>query len=214
MKTINIQKAKKELNNKKYYEQFQVSLNQKYLSSDEMNLLLEEIGTQDRKNRVRNYLIFRLLYSTGCRIKEFSLIQIKHIDFNTQLITIPAENTKTNKSRVVRINIKLFLDLKTYLEDNNIKSGFIFRNKNTLENMTTRNYNYILDSYYNNIKSKLKFKPHVHSFRHTHIMSSINSGVPLPAVMKQVGHINLSTTQIYSDYIGTDIKNAYDNVSF
>ena len=45
-------------------------------------------------------------------------------------------------------------------------------------------------------------------------MYALGSGVPLPAVMKQVGHIRLTTTQIYADYVGKHIKDAYNGVEF
>src|ERR1039457_6359648 len=47
----------------------------------------------------RHKLMIRLIYHLGCRVGEFSRIQIKHLDFNRHNVLFPAENTKTGPRR-------------------------------------------------------------------------------------------------------------------
>ena len=211
MKLINITKANKEKTKKKFYTRFKDNI--KYLPRNEMDLLLNHIKLKDIMHRKRNHLMFSLLLSMGCRITEFTLIEIKHIDFSIGLIKIPAENTKTKQSRSVRVNPGILLDLKDYIHTNNIKNGYLFRNKQNMP-ITPRNYNDLLKKYYDDIKDKLTFKPHCHTFRHSHVVYALDNKVPMPAIMKQVGHIRLTTTQIYADIAGSHVKEMYKEVDF
>jgi integrase len=46
--------------------------------------------------------------------------------------------------------------------------------------------------------------------RHSHVVSALMSGVPLPAVQKQVGHKRLPTTEIYATVAPAMVKEAYE----
>ena len=50
----------------------------------------------------------------------------------------------------------------------------------------------------------------VHSLRHTHIMRyTVDLGLPLPIVQKQVGHRNLKTTSVYLSASTEKVAEAY-----
>jgi site-specific recombinase XerD len=110
----------------------------------------------------------------------------------------------------VRVNKTILLDLKDYLQNQNIKSGYIFRNINN-NPLSTRTYQYIFDKYYFN---ELPFKPTPHTLRHSHIVLALKKGVPINAVQQNVGHMNLETTQIYCRLAGVDVANGYKNIEF
>lgn len=199
----------------KHYEDFQDTI--KYFSYDKWLKFLELVKTKEDKNRKRNILIFSLLLSSGTRIKEFGLIKVSDIDFNNCYITIPAENTKTKKKRVVRVNKILMLDLKEYLNDRNIKSGYVFRNKNNLP-FTNRFYHKLFIKYFEDqdIKNNLNldFTPHPHTLRHCHIIYSLQQGVSINAIQQNVGHLDLKTTMIYSKLAGVEIIKEYEKTEF
>jgi len=200
---------------KKHYEEFQDTI--KYFSFDKWIKFIELVKEKEDKNRKRNILIFSLLLSSGARIKEFSLIKVNDINFNDYYITIQAENTKTKKKRVVRINKILLLDLKEYLKEKNIKSGFIFRNKKNLP-FTNRFYHKLFRKYFEDAKIKnelnLNFIPHPHTLRHCHIIYSLQQGVSINAIQQNVGHLDLKTTMIYSKLAGIDIITEYQKTNF
>lgn len=190
----------------RHYEKFEDTI--KYLNFDEWKLFLTFVKQKEDLNRRRNTLIFRLQHSTGCRVLEFSLIKVQDIDFKIGLINIPWENTKTKKRRTVRVNKEVLLDLKEYLLDNNIKSGFIFRNKNN-KPLTTRFYQKLFDKYH---MDDLPFKIHPHTLRHTHVVHALRKGVPINAVQQQVGHMDLKTTAIYCRLAGIDVMKGYEGI--
>ena len=50
--------------------------------------------------------------------------------------------------------------------------------------------------------------------RHSHVVSALMSGVPLPMVQKQVGHKRLSTTEIYATVAPALVKESYEMRGF
>lgn len=199
-----------------HYERFEDTI--KYIAYDDWLKFIQFVKELEDPNRFRNRLIFELLISTGMRINEFSLIKVADIDFKQSMINVPFENTKTKKRRVARVRRALMLDLKDFLTQNNIKSGYIFRN-NKNKAMSTRYYQKIFDKYFLHPKLHecgvyLDFKPHPHTFRHCHVVFSLQHGVPINAVMAQVGHISIKTTEIYSKLAGVDVAKGYEGIEF
>lgn len=149
------------------------------------------------------------------RIGEFSQIKINQLDFENNLIEIPAEVTKTKKRRVVRVNPELMLDVKDYIISNNIKSGYLFSNSRR-NPYSIRTYERLFEKYFDKYELKeklnLDFSPRPHSNRHLHIIVALQSGVPINAIMQNVGHKSIKTTQIYARLSASDVSKAYKDV--
>lgn len=209
--TVEMLKAYKGKN--KHYEIFEDTI--KYFSYEKWIVFINFVKMTEDRNRKRNVLIFQLLLSTGMRISEFSQIKVNDIDFDNCTINIPYENTKTAHRRTVRVKKEIMLDLKEYISQEKIKSGYIFRNKNN-EAFSTRNFGKIFKKYFGSdkIKLNLNFVPHPHTLRHCHIVYAMQNNVPINSIMAQVGHLNLHTTQIYSKLAGCDIIQGYRDVEF
>lgn len=189
----------------------------KYLKKNEYQKLKENI------DNYRDKIIISFLYSSGCRVSEISNLKIENIDFESGLIYIPAENTKTNDTRVVRIGKELLNDLCAYLKVKKVKEGHLFTSY-AQKNITDRRIRQLVHHYANkagiqqvygyNKDGIPLYKVTPHTLRHTHIVHALMDKVPITAVQKQVGHKNLSTTQIYSDLAPEQVKEAYDKVGF
>jgi len=193
------QKTQKRNSNKKSFRD-----TIKYLEKGQWNSLKEVIdNTRDR-------LLIKLLYSSGCRVNEFSLMKIKDVEFEEGYIHIPAENTKTKESRTVRIGKELLNEMKGWLKDNK-KAGddYLFDSRQS-ERMTPRRIQQIVKKY----AAIAKIECHPHTLRHTHIVHALQEGVPINAVQAQVGHKRLTTTEIYSKLAPKQVKEAYDKAKF
>lgn len=206
------EKQKNEQYNKiklKEYESFEETI--KYMDQEDYQLFLNNVRHTQDKNRQRNRLIFEMLLSTGMRVEEFSLMKVSDISFKESMITIPKENSKTSRSRVVRCREDLLLDLKDYLINQNIKSGYVFRNPRTNKPLTTRALQKLCNKYYD---ARMAIKPSPHTFRHTHAVFALQNGVPINAVMQNLGHSSITTTQIYARLAGIDISKGYEKWSY
>ncbi|MFH1721044.1 MAG: tyrosine-type recombinase/integrase [Candidatus Altiarchaeota archaeon] len=189
----------------------------KYLDKDEWSSLKEAIDNP------RDKLIVRLLHDSGCRVGELCLMKIEHIDFDKRFIRIPAENTKINEGRTVRINQDLLNDIKGYLSLEKRKESFLFLSRQK-GNLTTRRIQQMLDKYAiragiqqfyaKDTNGRMLRKVTPHTLRHTHIVDALMAKIPITAVQQQVGHKRLTTTQIYSKLAPEQIREAYDRADF
>jgi len=177
----------------------------KYLEKGEWNRLKEVIDdTRDR-------LMFKMLYSSGCRIGEFTMIRISDLDLENGYIRIPAENTKTKTARTAVIASKeLVSELRGWIKDRK-KSGndFLFDSRQG-DRITPRRVQQLLKKY----AEKAGIDCHPHTLRHSHVVHALQEGIPINAVQAQVGHKRLTTTEIYSKLAPKQVKDAYERAGF
>lgn len=168
----------------------------KYLKKEEW---LNLIGSVDN---YRDKLLLKLLYHSGMRVGELTLLRIEDIDFEERYIHIPAENTKTKTSRTVVINREVLSDVMAYMRMTKVKRGRLF-------DLTVRRLQQIVKKHAQ--RANLDASPH--TLRHSHIVHALMNHIPMSAVQKQVGHKNLTTTQIYSDLAPEQVREAYEKQS-
>lgn len=147
----------------------------------------------------RDKLIIELLYATGMRVGELTLLRVEDIDFEERFIQIPWENTKTRTPRTVYVPRVTLNDIKAYIRLTKRKKGLLFR-------LTKRRLQQLVKKY----SERSGVTCSAHTLRHTHIVHSLLDKVPITAVQKQVGHKRLTTTQIYSDLAPEQVREAYE----
>ena len=166
--------------------------NIKYLKREEWEELRGSI------DNVRDKLIIQILYSTGIRVGELSLVRTEDIDFEEQFIRIPWEHTKTKTARTVYVPRETLSNIKAYLRITRRKKELLF-------GLTKRRIQQLVKKY----SDKSGVACSAHTLRHTHIVHALLDKVPITAVQKQVGHKRLTTTQIYSDLAPEQVREAY-----
>jgi len=152
-----------------------------------------------------------MLYSSGCRIWEFTMIRISDLDLENGYIRIPAENTKTKTARTAVIASKeLVSELKGWIKDRK-KNGndFLFDSRQG-DRITPRRVQQLLKKY----SKKAGIDCHPHTLRHSHVVHALQEGIPINAVQAQVGHKRLTTTEIYSKLAPKQVKDAYERAGF
>lgn len=149
----------------------------RYLSRDEVNLLLREAKSSPI------YLTIAIAIYTGMRQGEILRMDWKDIDFKENVIKVPI--TKTKKFRI----IPLHSSLRAILEPSRHAGGLIFDGSlRTLEWEFTK------------IKRGMKNVDHFrfHDLRHTFASLMVRAGVDILTVSKLLGHASITTTQIYA----------------
>lgn len=189
----------------------------KYLKKDEWQRLKESIDS------FRDKLIILLLYSTGCRVGELCRMRIEDVDLEAGFIRIPTEHTKTREARTVWVGRELLNELKAYLKLEKRKEGNLFISRQG-GGISSRRVQQLIAGYakraglqrvYAEDSDGRKLQAVTpHTLRHTHIVHALLNKVPITAVQKQVGHKQLTTTQIYSDLAPEQVKEAYEAAGF
>ena len=158
---------------------------------------------------IRNKCLLEVLFATGARIGELINIKVNDLNLSGKEIKVLG---KGNKERIVFLNDHAVDSINDYLNNSrnellgNKKSDKLFIN-HIGGDLTTRGVRDILDNIIK--KSSLNIKVTPHMFRHTFATMLLNEGCDLKSVQELLGHVNMSTTQIYTHLTGDYIKEMY-----
>ncbi len=183
----------------------------KFIYEDEMIDFLNNIDTA-KPIGLRNKTIFELLYGCGLRVSELTNIKINEIDFVKQELKVMG---KGSIERIVPIHALAINTIKKYLLEarpilkvrNEIDNNYVFLNHHG-NPLTSRGVRDILTREISRQSSTLKVSPH--SFRHSFATHLLNNGVDLRIVQELLGHVSLSTTQIYTKISKEKLQEEYN----
>ncbi|RKJ69809.1 integrase [Butyricicoccus sp. 1XD8-22] len=174
-----------------------------FLSQECLKHILEQPDTSRKKGR-RDLTLMAILYDSGARVQE--LIDLKSRDVR---LTKPATITLTgkgNKRRSVPMMDKTRDLLENYMKENNLlengKQDYpLFYNSNNRP-FTRPGITYILKKYLQKAKEAhldvlFPNRLHPHMIRHTKAMHLLEAGVNLIYIRDLLGHVNVTTTEIY-----------------
>lgn len=171
-------------------------------SYDKIIRLIGEDGDVFRRNL--NTAIFELLYGCSLRVSELCSLKVHDVDPANYTVKVLG---KGSKYRIIPMGRKSAEIIKQYLSFRNNKTAknfFIQKNGNPID----RWYVYRLVKKYIRLVSDIEQKsPHV--LRHSSATEMLNRGADLMAVKEILGHVNLSTTQIYTHVSVEQLKKSY-----
>lgn len=175
----------------------------KFLSEEEM-VSLVDAPALDQLSGKRDHAILETLYSTGIRVSELVGLNIEDIDFISNIVKVAG---KGKKERLVPIGNRALESIHDYMGTRKQKSNIVFLNKNGTR-LSARSVCNITHKYIQSLSIEKKVSPHV--LRHSFATHLLNRGADLRSVQELLGHVNLSTTQIYT-HVGTErLKKVYD----
>ena len=160
----------------------------------------------------RDTALLELLYGTGIRVSELCDLQVSDIDFFNKSIIIMG---KGSKERYIPLHEGIISAIKEYLAYSRTEimarqkgkvSEKLFLNFRGSE-LTARGVRVVLDNIAEKTATSLKVSPHM--FRHSFATHLLDNGADLRSVQELLGHVNLSTTQIYTHVSLERIKEEY-----
>ncbi len=177
-----------------------------FLTEEEVTKLIESAFAKSEKDErgLRDRAILETFYSTGMRISELVALSKEDIDFIGGIAKVKG---KGKKERIVPIGEKAIEAIRKYLDRRKKDSDAVFLNKSG-RRITTRGVRNIVDRYINIAGIKQGVSPH--TLRHSFATHLLNRGADLRSVQELLGHVNLSTTQIYTHLTMDRLKSVYD----
>ncbi|MEN6348097.1 MAG: tyrosine recombinase XerC [Syntrophomonas sp.] len=182
----------------------------KFLYSPEINLLMNAPDVLSTAGK-RDKAILETLYAAGLRVSELVSLNLDDLDLSQDLIKIRG---KGKKERIVPLGRQAKEALIIYIErsrtylakrSSDTKALFLNRFGNRLSARSVRN---ILNKYVDGIALNQKISPH--TLRHSFATHLLNNGADLRSVQELLGHVKLSTTQIYTHLTRERIKNIHN----
>lgn len=160
----------------------------------------------------RDAAILELLYATGVRVSELAGLTVKDLDFSSGYLLVYGKGAK---ERIVPVGRKAITAARYYLDkirpklcsvSNKGAHDKFFVNKSGGP-LTDRSVRRILDKYVDALAITKNVSPH--TIRHTFATHLLNNGADLRSVQELLGHVNLSTTQLYTHVTKERIKSVY-----
>ena len=168
-------------------------------------LKLLDAPAADSEDGLRDRAILETLYSTGIRVSELVGIDSRSIDFISGVVKVRG---KGRKERMVPIGDSAVSAIRQYLAARKKNAGdAVFLNRFG-SRLTDRSIRRILDKYIKKCSINQKVSPH--SLRHSFATHLLDRGADLRSVQELLGHVNLSTTQIYTHVTADRLKTVYD----
>jgi integrase/recombinase XerC len=177
----------------------------------------------DTRRGMRDRAVLELLYGTGMRLSELVGCTIERCDFSRGVITVLG---KRNKERMLPLQGKAAEYLKLYLENRfnapesvwTSREGFFSFFGEALaepviagrgkEPASRRTIQRIVLKYLAQTAALSRVSPHV--LRHTFATHLLDAGADLRAVQELLGHVSLSTTQIYTHVTADRLREVYE----
>lgn len=158
---------------------------------------------------IRDKAILELLFATGIRVGELVNIDCNDVDFGNYTVNVFGKGSRERIvpfGRQAKLSMERYLDLSrpNLLKDNN---NAFFLNKNGTR-LSDRSVRRIIDKYMNKTCIDKKISPH--TLRHSFATHMLNAGADLRSVQEMLGHVNISTTQIYTHITKERIKEIYN----
>ncbi len=175
----------------------------KFLSEDEVAKFIEAPLLKTVSGK-RDRAILETLYSTGIRVSELVGLDTNNVD---QIGNIAKVAGKGKKERLVPIGDKALDAIRDYLQDRKHQSRALFLNKNGTR-LSDRSVRNIVDKHIKAVSLTKSISPHV--LRHSFATHLLNRGADLRSVQELLGHVNLSTTQIYTHVTTDRLKEVYN----
>lgn len=178
------------------------------ISEEHIELLLKQPNIKTKKGR-RELAILSLLYDSAVRISELLNLKVNDIKLE-DIKSIQIFHGKGNKNRTVPISDDVANIIRIYIEDYKKESeDFLFTNSRNTQ-LCSNAIRKIINKYCDKAKEiDTTFLQHIHPhlFRHSKATHLIDKGVSVLEVQQELGHADLSSTQIY---ITTDILKKRD----
>ena len=179
-----------------------------YLTLKEINELFSMISEED-PYELRDKAIFELLYSSGLRISEACNLRMDDVDLDNMFLTIRG---KGGRERLVPFGEKSLIILRKYLErarDEILKdrfSDYLFISKKG-DFLNRKSVWRLLKKYLARTSIKKDITPH--TFRHSFATHLIENNADLRSVQELLGHIDISTTQVYTHLASRTLKEVH-----
>lgn len=182
-----------------------------FVRPTEMDRLLDDVEWRDTYIDVRARTLLLFFYTTGVRLAELLALDNRDIDHANRQLKVTG---KGDKQRVIPFGRELEDAMRHYtkVRDKEFGEGqpaapFFLTRKG--ERMTRGQVQRLVREKLSLVTTMKKRSPHV--LRHSFATAMLNNGADIESVQKLLGHVSLSTTEIYTHTTFEQLKQVYTN---
>ncbi|MFP7364571.1 tyrosine recombinase XerC [Corynebacterium callunae] len=179
----------------------------KVMGEEQAGRFVENAGSANETEYLRDSAILELLYATGMRVAELCGLDIKDVDQSRQMVRVLG---KGNKERVIPFGAAALNALQRWLEARAemAKDPTAMFVGSRGQRINARQVRRIVDKA-GQITGTEHLSPH--SLRHTAATHLLDGGADLRQVQEMLGHSSMQTTQIYTHVSNKRLLEAFNN---
>lgn len=178
-------------------------------SVEEISQLLRTPDTS-KPLGMRDTAMLELLYAAGLRVSELVNLKLQDVNLEAGFVRVLG---KGSKERVVPIGLLAISKIELYLENSrnallkNQVSPYLFVAR-AGKPISRQGFWKLLQRYATQAHLKKKISPH--SLRHSFATHLLERGADLRSVQVMLGHVDISTTQIYTHVTRKHLKDLHE----
>ena len=180
------------------------------LTEDEIDSLLAVPDTSDFKG-IRDKAMLEMLYATGMKVSE--LMSLNLSDVNLKIGCVKCRNAKDSaKNRMILLYPSAVKAVGEYISNSRSYfvsdpgEGSLFVNTSG-QRMTRQGFWKLLKLYASMAGISKSITPH--TLRHSFATHLLENGADINDIKEILGHADISSTNVYSEFIKSNIKNSY-----
>ncbi|GIP36801.1 tyrosine recombinase XerC [Paenibacillus sp. J31TS4] len=159
---------------------------------------------------LRDLALMELLYASGLRVSELTGMNLSSIDLDNGIALVFGKGAKERYVPVgepaVRA-IRMYLAIaRPQLAKSPAEQAMFLNARGT--RLTARSVRRVLDKYIDGLAGVEHVTPH--TFRHSFATHMMEAGADLRTVQELLGHVNLSTTQVYTHMTKDHLQTIYN----
>lgn len=158
---------------------------------------------------IRDRALLEMLYATGCRASEIIGLKLLDIDWLSRTIKVMGKGAKERIvpfGRLAESHLREYIDKARAALALGQECSYVFVNYRGTT-LSQRSLGRIVKKYVVQASFELGVTPH--SLRHTFATHMLDNGADLRSVQELLGHVSISTTQVYTHVTGERIKTVY-----
>jgi integrase/recombinase XerC len=180
-----------------------------FMYMEQMKAMLDAPDTTTSLGQ-RDHALMETLYASGMRVSELVQLDVASVDLANGIALVLG---KGSKERYVPLGEHAIQSIQAYLQLS--RSQLLHRKEEkalflnyTGGRLTDRSVRRVLDKYIEQLATLNHISPH--TFRHTFATHMLEAGADLRSVQELLGHVNLSTTQIYTHVTKDHLQSIYN----
>lgn len=173
----------------------------KSLSSEQLEILRSD-GCKDLRDRA----VLEMFFSTGGRVSEIQQIDIDHINWNENSISVIG---KGNKERTMYFSDRAKVHIMRYISErgNSEEKALFISSIQPHRRIAIKSLQKIINNIGINAGFEISVFPHL--LRHTMATLGYKAGLELHIIQELLGHDSPQTTQIYAELDKDSVKEAH-----